>query len=385
MGSDNRFAPTAPAPLGAAAAGTELAASPAARERVDYAVAGVIGLQLSEPLADMQRIVHDLISTGKISRAQVQELSGAIETARRVAMQSQQLARLARGRLRQSHERLSLDAVVKQTLAERSQFFHQRGIELSQRIKRVEVIVDPGLLSGLIEAAVDWICDRGHRLAVSLEVKNWPEHAILVFKAVRSVYGGEQDAAVDPEFEKLSWHLLAETAQSLGVALDRVRSVEETVLMIEFPRTVKQLESLAAVDADGGVDSWMPSEAKSLAGHEVLLVTAEQALADEIAGICGNMGLVVAQAATSEAAVQHCQRERPHLIVIDERLRDAAFDEFWKTLLQQNPDFPSIEVASDANTLAMASWMRDSVTRVTRSSLRAQLPQALVLELGKLG
>lgn len=385
MGSDHRFSSTVSASLTAAHGGTELAAKPAHRERPDYVLAGAIGLQLSEPLADMQRIVHDLISTGKISRAQVQELSGAIETARRVAMQSQQIARLSRGRLRQSHERLALDAVVKQALAERHQFFHQRGIELAQRIKRVEVIVDPGLLSSLIEAAIDWASDRGHRLTVSLEIKNLPEHGLLVFKSTQTITTRAADSpAVEDEFEKLSWHLLTEIAQAIGVALDRVKSSEESVLTIEFPRTVKQLEGLTAVEMDLGNDSWMPSESKSLAGHQILLVTADEGLRDDIGDICGNMGLLVDSVASPEQAARTCAVEKPHMLIVDERVRDARFDALWQELLRQNPNFPTIEIASDANTLAMASWMSDSMTRVSRGSLRAQLPQVLVLELAKI-
>lgn len=384
MGSDHRFSPTVPAPLTAALGGAEAAAKPVQRERADYALAGVIGFQLSEPLADMQRIVHDLISTGKISRAQVQELSGAIETARRVAMQSQQLARLSRGRLRQSHERLGLDSVVKQALAERNQFFHQRGIELVQRIKRVEVIVDPGLLSSLIEAAIDWASERGRRLTVSLEIKHLPEHGLLVFKSTQTVTTGASGPLVEDEFEKLSWHLLMEIAQSIGATLDRVKSNDESVLTIEFPRTVKQLEGLTAVEMDLGADSWMPSESKSLAGHQILLVTADEVLRDDVADICGNMGLVVDCVASPEQAERTCKVEKPHMLIVDERVRDAQFDALWQELLRQDPNFPMIEIASDANTLAMASWMSDSLTRVSRGSLRAQLPQVLVLELAKI-
>jgi hypothetical protein len=384
MGSDHRFSPTVPASLAEIHGGAGAAAKPVQRERPDYALAGVIGLQLSEPLADMQRIVHDLISTGKISRAQVQELSGAIETARRVAMQSQQLARLTRGRLRQSHERLSLDSVVKQALAERHQFFHQRGIEVVQRIKRVEVIVDPGLLSSLIEAAIDWASERGRRLTVSLEIKHLPEHGLLVLKSTPTVTTSTSGPLVEDEFEKLSWHLLLEIAQSIGVALDRVKSNDETVLTVEFPRTVKQLEGLTAVEMDMGADSWMPSESKSVAGHQVLLVTADETLRDDVADVCGNMGLVVKHAGSPEQAARSCKVEKPHMLIVDERMHDTRFDALWQELLREDPNFPTIEIAIDANTLAMTSWMSDSITRVSRGSVRAQLPQVLVLELAKI-
>ena len=75
---------------------------------------------------------------------------------RRANDASQQITRLAGGRLRQSHERLSLSDIVLDVLNSQAIAFRARGLEVRHHIKPIEVIVDPGLLSSLVGVAVDW-------------------------------------------------------------------------------------------------------------------------------------------------------------------------------------------------------------------------------------
>jgi hypothetical protein len=42
-----------------------------------------------------------------------------------------------------------------------------------------------------------------------------------------------------------------------------------------------------------------------------------------------------------------------------------------------------IGIADDSNTLSMSSWMEDSMARIGRSDLPAQLPRILAVELTK--
>ena len=123
MQSINGFSGTAPSPLATDKSSGAEPAVTGAPERADYMLAGIIGAQLSEPLSTMQYVVQEFTRTRKISRSQMQQLQIAIETARTVAKQSQQIARLAGGRLRQSHERLSLDAVINEALDQRAEAF----------------------------------------------------------------------------------------------------------------------------------------------------------------------------------------------------------------------------------------------------------------------
>ncbi|MCJ0764592.1 hypothetical protein [Variovorax terrae] len=382
MQSTSGFLGTAPSPLTASKASSDASVAPEP-DKSDCLLAGIIGAELSGPLATAQHIVQNFTKTQKISRAQLRLLHDTIDLARRVAMQSQQIARLAGGRLRQSHERLSLDAILNQALDEHTADFQQHGKELYRSIKPVEIIVDPGLLSSLVDAAIVWAASRGQRLVVSLDIKNWPEHGLLLIKASQTVATGERPDAIGGEEESLSWHLLSQTARAMGVTLDRVASPDETMLMIEFPRTVKQLEGLTAVEMDVDGDSAMHSESKPLAGHRILLVSTDETLRTNIRQICRSMGLVMDSVPSSLQAVRFCELDKPHLIIIDERLHDRDLDELRKDLHKTDPNFPFLEIAIQSNTFEMASWMSNSMTRISRDSLRAQLPSILVLELAK--
>ncbi|MBC7381009.1 MAG: hypothetical protein H7346_26730 [Burkholderiaceae bacterium] len=383
MQSINGFSGTAPSPLATDKSSGAEPAVTGAPERADYMLAGIIGAQLSEPLSTMQYVVQEFTRTRKISRSQMQQLQIAIETARTVAKQSQQIARLAGGRLRQSHERLSLDAVINEALDQRAEAFQQRGVELYRNIKPVEVIVDPGLLSSLVDAAIDWAAEFGRRLVISLEMKNWPEHGMFFLKASESVAEGGIRSEGRAESENLSWHLLTQIGKAMGVSVDRVASVDEGILMIEFPRTVKQLEGLTAVEVDGGGDSAMHSESKPLAGHRILVISTDDMLKSTIKTICKSMSLIVDTVPTTLQAVRFCELDIPHMIIIDERLHDAQLDELRTDLHKIDPNLPFLEIANASNTLEMASWMSGSMTRVSRDSLRSQLPSIMVFELAK--
>ncbi|MBC7610556.1 MAG: hypothetical protein H7228_13465 [Polaromonas sp.] len=378
MASARGFLGTSPSPIESARG--EPGPEPAT-ERTDLALAGVIGSRLSEPLAAMQYVVTEFIRTKKISSVQVQLLKSSLDLARTVAMQSQQISRLAEGRLRQSHERLKLDELLQTAIKEHGAAFQQRGVELYQKIQPVEVIVDPGLLSSLLDVALDWAISMGKRLVVSLEMKNWPEHGILLFKVSDSVASGVLSEG-RPTGDSLEWYLLTEVARAMGVTVDRVVSSYEYSLLIEFPRTVKRLEGMTAVEVDTGGDS-MASESKPLAGHRLLVISSDARLASDIRQVCRSLGLVVDFVPSTLQGVRFCELDVPHMIVIDERERDHIFDELRDDLRKTDPNFPFVEIANEANTLEVAGWMSDSMTRLSRDSLRSHLSSILVLELAK--
>lgn len=376
MASHSGYFGTSPAPLSAA---PEVPLPVA--ERLDLKLAGVIGAELSEPLAAMQYVLHAFTHARSISHSQITLLESSLQAARTVAMQSQQIARLAGGRLRQSHERLKLDELLRDALLQRTNIFRQRGVEIYQSLKPVEVIVDAGLLSSLIETAIDWAMSVGHRLVVTLEMKNWPEHGMLLIKVSEAVGGGVSREGL-PESETLIWYLFSEIAHAMGVSIDRVTSTNEVSVMVEFPRTVRRLEGLTAVEVETNDDS-ISSESKPLAGHRVLLITDDKKLRFDTELVCRAMGLVVYAALNTSQGVRICERDVPHLVIIDQRVRDHIFDELREDLRRTDPNFPFIEIATESNTLEIAGWMSDSMTRVSRDTLSTQLSPILVMELAK--
>jgi len=349
----------------------------AQNEHAGYTLAGLIGAQLTEPLSVVQRTLNAYVAAGTLTPLQAQPIIDAIEDAGKLAIQSQLLTKVVTGRARHVHEQLDLNRVVNQVLDEHAHSLRVRGVELHRNTKPVAVIVNPELVAALIDAAIDWSGEHGQRMVVSLEVKNWPQHAMLKLKTNQTVMTTDQPVIS----EKLSWHLIVELSRAIGATVDRAQSPTETLLSIEFPRTVQLLDGLTAMEMDVGSSSWMHTAANVMAGHRVLIVSSDIKLRDDAKLVCRTLGLVVDSVPTSAMAVRFCEMEKPELIIIDERFNDGTFDELRTDLLRIQPNFPFIEVAYDSDTLSMSGWMGDNMTRVNRESLVAQLPQALAIEM----
>lgn len=347
----------------------------------DFLLAGMIGSQLSEPLAVISHVLDEFTRTRGITGEQIRQLRSSVALARSVAMQSQQIARLAGGRLRQSHERLKLDDMLRDALHGRSKLFGKRGVELYQKLSPIEVIVDAGLLSSLIDAAIEWAMTVGRRLMVTLEMKNWPEHGLLSIKVSDSIVGPAHEQSRE-EQDTVGWVLLTEIARAMGVPVERATSSFETSLLLTFPRTVKQLEGLTAVEVDTGFDS-MFSNSQPLAGHRILVISEDEKLGSDIKLVARGLSLVVDFVPTTWQAVRFCELDTPHMVIIDERVRDHIFDELRADLKRTDPNYPFVEIAKQSNTLEIAGWMSDSITRLSRDALRSQLPSILTLELAK--
>ena len=381
MQSVNGF--SRPAALPPAAASAPGIAAPAEAASDDLRLASVIGEQLSEPLAVMDQLMEEISQCQALAPLQLQKLREAIDQARRIAMQSQQVARLAGGRLRQSHEQLSLDGIVNQALAERAAMFQRRHITLHRNLKHVAVIVDASLLWSLIDAALDWACEQGQQLLVLLDMKNWPEHGMLVIKA--TPLAGAELAEARPD--SLNWHLLTHIAQTMGVSLEReINAGGEATLLLEFSRTVRQLQGLTAMEINAAGeegDSGFHSLGRPLAGLRILLISRDPLVRGEVDKSASLLGLKVDTVASVELAQRCVRLDLPHLVIIDERLHDDAFDALLHEIKGRNPNFGFLEITDDAYTFEVSSWMSDSMTRVSRDALRAQLTSLLTLELAR--
>ena len=349
----------------------------------DYVLSGVIGRQLSAPLANMQKVLEEINTTHHFSQQNMTALSSALSAANKLAMQSQQIARLAGGQLRQSHESLKVDDLLSAALRERAANFSERGIEVFQRIHPVEVIVDGGLLYSLLQAALDWACGVGRKLTITLEIKNWPEHGLLVFKTSHVVaQRGSLEAVNDPQEDTVEWFLLHAISNAMGLSINRIVSASDTVLTIEFTRTVKRLSGLTAVEMQTGPES-MYGESKPMAGCRLLVITDDARLQIEIRSICRGTGLVVDCVSNAAQGVRFCELQPPHLVIIDQSMRNYIFDQLYEDLRKIDPMFPFIEIASAANTLEMAGWTSDSITRMSRDVLDKHLAESIVMELSK--
>lgn len=348
----------------------------------DMQVAATVGAELSAHVRVMQEIVQALRDTHRLTRGQMLALSQSLDAAAAIARQSQQLARLAGGRLRQSHERIALDQVIQQALDERQLAWLHSGIRVRSQLRPVEVIVDPGLLSSLVDAALAWAAAHGTQVAMNLLVRHWPEHALLV---IRAGHGAPQaDGGTSPALaESLNWHLLSQIGLAMGETVTREIQGQDAVLMIEFSRTVKKLQGLTAMEIDTDRDSAFHTGTRPLAGLRVLLVCSEPGLRAEIGEVCRALGLVPDAVLSSEAATRRVELDPPHLIIVDQRLRDPAFDVLCQDIRHLDPNAGFLEITDDVDAFEIGSWMSDSMTRVSRKALRTHLPSVLTLELAR--
>jgi len=346
----------------------------------DYMLVGQFGAELAEPINTMHNIVQDFNRSRHMSHAQMVMLVASVETAVKVTRQSQQIARLAEGRLRQSHERIRLDELLHQTLSEQVPVWNARGIEIHRNIKPVEIIIDPGLLSSLVESALAWGSSQGKRIAVSLGIKNWPEHGILTIKA-----SNLPDSLAPPaQADTLAWQLLVLTAQVMGVTVEReITPNGDAKLVMEFARTVKQLEGLTAVEMDASGDSSFHNGTKPMAGMRILLITCDSLARAEVEEAGRLLGLLVDTVPSVELAKRYVKLGMPHLIIVDEQLNDDSFGRLQVEITSTHPNLGFIEIADESNTFEISSWMSDSLTRVSRDVMRAQLPSVLTLELAR--
>ncbi|MBK9572548.1 MAG: hypothetical protein IPO43_07350 [Rhodoferax sp.] len=349
----------------------------------DYSLVAAVGGQVDPPLNVVKHALHAWVESGAIAPGLAKPVEDALAELHRLSQNCQLLARVAEGRWQQAHAQLNLDSVVKRALDERAALMHHRGVELHRSIKPVAVLVDFDLVTSLVMAAVEYAARPGTRLFVLLDVKNWPAHALLSFKTTRAVVvAGKPDHTHD-EPDALNWQLVTEIAYAMGVTVQTTVTADEHTFTLEFPRTVKQLEGLTALEMDAGSESWISTPSQALAGQRVLVITGEAPLREDVKSICRALGLMFDSVPTSAAAIRYCELEQPHLIIVDERIRNDQFNQLRADLLKAEPNFPFIEIGYDSGTLSIASWVSGNMTRVTRSELATQLPQALTLEFAK--
>lgn len=358
-------------------------------------LAGTIGAELAAPVARMAQLLQDLqarlagAGTDTATRAALAGLDAAVAQIHEISLRSQQVARLASGRLRQSHEKLELHTIVGDVLRDRQAQLTRQGVALDTSLRPVEIIVDPGLLVSLLQAAVDWAAGQGHRLLVRLGMKNWPENGLLVLQATRTA-PGIGDTPGEDGLDNLLWGLLLHTAGLMGVLVSREVDGTGVAVHLEFPRTVRNLSGLTTLDVEptgGRVNSGDFTDTigagRHLKGVAILLVTDDERLQRDVAKACQRLNLRLDTATSMPQAIRLCELSRPHLIVIDENLHDVEFDQLHASLLRQDARFPVIEVAPADQGLAISSWDEGSASRIGRDQVAQQLPAALSLELSK--
>ena len=343
-----------------------------------------IGQELAHLVSTQQQVLDAVKELGSFSPAHMALLEEALERTHQIAIQSQQLSRLASGALRQSHEKLELHTILDDILKSRRSSWRGSGVQVQRYLRPVEVIVDAGLLFGLLEAAVDWAMEQGKVLVVNLEMQTWPEHGILTLSASQTVrlLGEVNDSAMDT----LAWHLLVETAKPLGAIVRRNVTADAREVTIEFPRTVKQLQGVTAVEMDVAMSGNLQTsinDTQPLAGGRVLLISIDPKIQRQVDDVCDLMGLRLDCTPDSTKATRFCEMDFPDVIVVDERMRDLGFEQLRKDLLRKNPRFPVVAVSPEPNKLAISAGNQDSISTLSVGDVRSRLPSILLMEMAR--
>ena len=357
-----------------------------------------LGAEIAGPLSAALERIHTLISTGQIDRQGLRALRDWVAQAREAGMVSQQLARLASGRLRLSRERVPLTQVLRGVLTQRSRETQARGIQIRQLLQPIEVITDASLLFSLLNAVMDWALANTHSsLEMRLDLTPWPAKARLMCRfAHRSLdLGSAPSAAINAPPESLNslhWRLIEQTALTLGALPLREDEAGITMLTLEFPHVASdepavQQELAPPAQAERPeleLDDPTPSRnSKPLAGCHLLIVSPRREVRQEIQNAVRHMGLIIDTVGSMDEALQFCEEGLPHGIAFEQSMRDADFDRLRADITGEVPSFSFIEVLDGDHQTQLSTATAEHMARISRQNLQDALPSVLLFELSK--
>lgn len=347
---------------------------------------GLTGRELAEPLTAALERVNVLMSTGRIDRAGLKQLVADVDRARQAGIWCQQIARLASGRARQSHERVHLTNTVQGTLAHRARELQGRGLQVSQSLMPVEVQADAPMLFSLLNGLVDWwlACAHG-TIEVKLDIKPWPAHGQLDIRLRHrpaDLSDGLPEGGISPAVNGLTWHMIDQISRTMGLKLEREVDAHAVHLVLEFPHTINPLlaEPEAADDDQGFATS---VNSKPLAGSHVLVVAARRDLRLLIRESVKSMGLVVDFVSSVTEATEFCREALPHAIIYESSLSGQRLEQLVAGIRREVPEFVMVEVLEEGSNFDISSVSPTGVARVGREAVLTSLPSALVYELAR--
>jgi CheY-like chemotaxis protein len=346
-----------------------------------------VGRQLAEPLTAALERVTTLSTTGRIDRAGLRALRDEVDRARQAGIWAQQISRLASGRVRQSHERVHLTNTVQSVLAYRARELHGKGIALTQSLQAVEVQVDASMLFSLLNAMVDWWLDAAQGMVdLRIDTRTWPVQARLNCRfqhhPLDQTATPQAAEGIQASLTTMHWHLLEQTARSLGLNVERLIDTTHAQLTLSFPQTVQAL--MAQVEPDAPDHGFADSvNSKPLAGSHVLVVAGRRDLRVQLREATKDMGLVVDFVGSVREAAEFCREGLPHAIVFEGALRNLAFEQLAAGIRQEVPEFVFIELGDEGQRFEISTISPTGMARVGRDAIASTLPSALVYELSR--
>ena len=350
-------------------------------------VVSEMSAEIAGPLTAALDRVQTLTTTGRIDRSSLRALGDEIQRARQISMSGQQIARLASGRLRQTHERLPLTETLKDVLTQRARETQARNIHIKQVLRPAEVIVDASLLFSLLNTLLSWSMEHAQStIDFRIDIKTWPTHARLAskfaYRPVDQQFDATEEPALQAALDSMTWRLMEQTAWTMGLPIDRKIDGANVHLTIEFPRTINdQLEGVSAIELDQGFSPSLSS--KPLSGSQVLVVASRRDVRVQVRDAIRNMGMIVDFVNSVDEAREFCRGGLPHAIVIESVLRGDRFNDMRNEVESEGAEVVFIEIIEEGNTFEISGFGGLSMARVGRDAILTSLPSALMFELAK--
>lgn len=345
-----------------------------------------IAAEVSAPLtAALDRVVN-LASSGRIDRPGLRALCAEIDGARRVGMRGQQIARLARGQVQQSAERLDLARLLGEVLAERSDKASPGSLGSRQSLSAAQVMGDPSVVVTLLRAVADW----SEQLACAgvewrLDVRPWPVRARLSCRFAHRPadlalpVGSATEASHLAQLDTLDWLLMQYTAHIAGVSVQRIDDASRTHLTLEFQHTVSEtLEPATAADltCSNGVPP-------VIAGSQLLVLAAKRDLRKLVREAMQGHDLFIDHVPTVAEAQQYCDDSAPQAFIYESSFDSEALRVLCGRLSRLRPGVALIEIEPAGRDCSMGGLGGGSAARIGADGLRQLLPSVLVLELAR--
>lgn len=351
---------------------------------------GQVGAEVAGPLTSALERVLAMVTSGQIDQAGLRALRAEIESARRTGMQSQQLAWLASGRVRQSHERVHLTHALQVMLGQRAAELQTRGLQVRESLQDVEVIVDAPLLYTLLDAWFDWVlgCCCG-RIELGVNIRDWPAHGRVQvrFAWLPADRACEAQASQPPGYHTLAWELVQAAAQAMGVQVERRLDGPVVHAGLDFPRTVTALVDLEAEHGlDAASDSRYVSSLSSrpLDGCQVLVVAARREVKVPVREALRDTGVTLDFVGSLDEAVAFCDAGlQPQAVIVDSAHHGKRCAQWLQALREHIPGLVVVEIGEDGHEVQPSPLRPDGCARVGRGAVAESLASALVFELAR--
>jgi hypothetical protein len=350
-------------------------------------VVAAVGVDIAAPLTEAIERINALLTKGNSSAAELRALRATVEQARQVGMAAQQLTRFANRRLRMSHEQVQLTQVLQDAVHHREREAQLRGLSLVDALasgsRHTEVLADASLNFSLINTLIDWVMRHARSgLSLGVELTTWPVHARIHCRFAYREADERQELVAPEPLDSLSWRLLEQIAETMGLIIHRQLDGHRVSLTLEFTRTandcIEGVSSLELLDPGTTASGTVP-----LVGSHVLIVASRRDMRVQLREALFHMGMLIDMVATVEEAMAFCRDALPHGVIFEGILAGDRMAQLQTEVWAAAPEVAFVEVVEEGDGFEMSDDSGSGCARVGRGAVSSSLASVLLFELSK--